>query len=425
MHRMTLTVAIAAAIAHSAPLEGQIPAAPRELGMGGAYLGLARGYEAVFLAPANLALRDAPVWSLALPQVALGGTLLGPGVRDVMDLIDFNDLTGERQEELLALIPSSGTQASYSIRAPVVALSSGGVGLGLSYVSLGSHTLSRDLAELFLRGYEDGRAHYSVGNTSGDRATYWDAALALGRDYGPLSVGITGHYLRGRTLVRTQLFEPRVDVAAAEVEVDYVGALVRGGSGYAMDIGAAFQASPGVTLSGTLSNVLSSMDWSQDLRYRAVTLDRDAIENAGPLDLRNRYEGSETSVDPEAIPHQVEQAAQGLFEGAEFPAVVRLGLGWQVGPKTRVAADVHRKVGDGRLADPWDHRVAVGVDQSIWILGARAGYAVGSDGGNLLGLGFSLGPLDVGIARYQHSADGDGRNRGFIGTFGLGIAQPF
>src|SRR5690606_5212016 len=31
----------------------QVPSAPRELGMAGAYVGVARGYEAVFMAPGN------------------------------------------------------------------------------------------------------------------------------------------------------------------------------------------------------------------------------------------------------------------------------------------------------------------------------------------------------------------------------------
>src|SRR5262245_51942822 len=88
----------------------QMPAAPRELGMGGAYMGVARGYEAVFLNPANLGLPDAPRWSIAFPQVALGGGLVGFETRDLRDLINYRDLTPERQNELLSLIPTGGAE---------------------------------------------------------------------------------------------------------------------------------------------------------------------------------------------------------------------------------------------------------------------------------------------------------------------------
>ena len=77
------------ALAFGTVLQAQVPAAPRELGMGGAYLGVARGFESIFLAPTNLALSDAPRWSFGFPQVAMlnchgspdslcSGTFFGP-----------------------------------------------------------------------------------------------------------------------------------------------------------------------------------------------------------------------------------------------------------------------------------------------------------------------------------------------------------
>lgn len=387
-------------------------------------MGVARGHESIFLAPGNLGLPDAPAWSVGFPQVAFGGSLLGPTIGDLPDLIDFDDATVERQDELLALIPSTGTQAEFSFRAPIAAFTAGGFGAGVQFVSTGSHTLSRDLAELFLEGYEDGRTDYAVGDTYGQRATFWDFAGSYGLQVGSVSVGATGHYIRGRSLVRTRLFEPIVDLEAQDVMVDYVGVKAPGGTGYSLDVGAAFQPTPEFTLSASVSNAFSRMDWSEDLRVRYLTLDRDLIDDASPQDLLNRYEASEEDLDPTSVSLQVFEAAQGLYDEAYFPTVARFGVAWKPTGSTNVGLDVHRRLTEGRLADQWEQRISVGVEQQLSIFALRAGYGAGNDGGNMLSGGLSIGPLDLGVARYQRSdIDGD-QDRGWIGTFGLSVDQP-
>jgi hypothetical protein len=419
----TVLMLMGASTATIGQASGQFPAAPKELGMGGAYLGVARGYEAVFLAPANLGLSDAPVWSVGLPQIALGGTLLGPRFGELMDLVDYTDLSDARQEELMATIPAAGTEGAFTLRAPVVAVSIGGLGLGATYTSTGRHTISRDVTELLLRGYEDGRSTYSVGDTHGELATYWDFAAGYAARADRISLGITAHYLRGGALSRTRLFEPRIDVAAGEIEVDYVGVNARGGSGYAVDIGVAFQATPDVTISGALSNALSSMNWSDDLYARTLTLDRASIADANPMTLRKQYMHSDTPVDPNAIPDQVAAAAMGLYDRAITPAVARLGVAWQAMPGTHLAADFHRTSTAGEVADPWDQRIALGFQQSLSIFSFRGGYARGSQAGRLLSAGLSVGPLDLGVARYDHNVGDNDRSQGWIATFGLGTQQ--
>lgn len=421
----TLAILIAASATWTASAAGQIPAAPKELGMGGAYVGIARGYESVFLAPANLALRGAPRWSFGFPQVAAGLTLHGPDFADLPDLAQFDELGTSRQDELLSLIPLSGTQGAFALRAPLAALSIGGFGLGVQYSSAGSHSLSRDLAELFLEGYEDGRTDYAVGDTHGQRASYWDFAAAYARQVGPVSVGATAHYYKGGSLVRTRLFEPRVDLEAQDVYVDYVGVHSRGGNGYGIDIGAAYNPTAEITVSGTVSNAFARMNWSEDLVVRQLTLDRELIESADPQRLVDEYEATEAPLDPQASSLLVYEAAQGLFNQAYFPTVARLGVAWQPTATTWVSGDFHRKITEGRLGDDWDQRFAVGVQQALWFFKARAGYAAGNDGGSMFGGGLSIGPLDLGVARYQRSEIDDVRTRGWVATWGLGVAQPF
>jgi hypothetical protein len=404
--------------------EAQIPATPRELGMGGAYLAVSRGHDALFLNPANLGLIDAPVWSIGFPQVAVGGTLVGPSFGDLPALLDFKDFEEARQSELLNLIPSDGTGGGFAVRAPLVTLSVGGVGVGVAYSAMGSHSLSRSLAELVLKGYQDGRTDYSVGDTFGERLAFWDVAAGYGRTFGSLSLGATAHLIRGSVISRTRLFEPRIDVEARSIEVDYFGVSASGGSGYSLDVGAAFAASPQVTVSAAVSNLLRGMTWSQDLTVRSLTLDREIIDHASPMDIRNRYTYSYRPLDPSAVPLAVYSTAEGLYDEAYMPTVARLGAAWRPTEKTHLAADVHSKLTSGRMGDAWDRRIAVGAQQALWIFKLRGGAALANDGGSLLSGGFSLGALDLGAGRYTHSEASEVRRSGWVATFGLTVHQP-
>src|SRR5690606_12225621 len=126
-----------------------------------------------------------------------------------------------------------------------------------------------------------------------------------GRALGPVSVGVTGHYLRGRTLVRTRMFEPRVDLEAQEIEVDTIGTLVRGGNGYAVDFGAAYMVNPELTVSAAVTNAFGDLTWSDDIKVRSVLLDRELIDDGTPRQLLNRYNFSEVDLDPGSTSLQV------------------------------------------------------------------------------------------------------------------------
>jgi hypothetical protein len=283
------------------------------------------------------------------------------------------------------------------------------------------HTLSRDLAELFLRGYEEGRTNYSVGDTRGERITYWDVVGAYGRQVGPITLGGAAHFIGGGTLVGSRLFDPRIDTADQDIEIDYAGVSAHGGSGYALDVGFAYQPREDVTMSGAVTNALASMRWSEDRRYRLVTLDRAMIDDSSPADLLDRYEASETAYDPGSVAANVAQIAEGLYESADLPPVARLGLAYTAPTRTQIALDWHHKLDAGKLADPWDQRVAVGVQQRLSIFGFSAGYSVGGEGGNMLTGGLTVGALDLGVARYQYSDLDGGRNRGLIASVGVGV----
>ncbi|HET7273691.1 MAG TPA: DUF5723 family protein [Longimicrobiaceae bacterium] len=415
---------VLATMVTTVPATGQVPLTPRALGMGGAFIGVARGQEVIFLNPANLGLPGTPQWSLAFPQLTVKGTLLGPDFGDLPDIQNFDEVSSARTEEILASIPESGTEATYDFRFPAVAWQVGHLALGVSYGSIGQHTVSKDVVELIFEGYEENRTDYSVGNTSGSRVTFWDVAAAYGRRVGPVSLGVTGHYIHGGTILQSRLFDPRIDVAAAEIDVDYMSVFSRGGTGFGLDVGAAYMPFAGLTVSGAISNLYSTMSWNEELMVRELTLTQEDFDSPEPLDILDRYEDSEHAFDAGTASPRAVNTADGLYDDANFPAIARLGAAWQPRRGTQLGVAFNKQLSDGRLSGEWEQKAAIGVQQKIPLVTLRAGYATNLDDSSLLSGGLTLGVLEFGVAKLS-AGDLNGASRsGWIASFGVNVETP-
>jgi len=419
MSKHTARIAAAAALAAvaAAPAAAQVSLTPRALGMGGAYVAAARGNETLFLNPANLGLADTPRWSVAFPQVSVGGDMLGAAFEDLPEIADYDNVDGDRLHEILETIPDDGTELRYDLRAPLVAIQSGRFAFGVAYGSIGQHTVGKDIVELLFNGYEEGRTDYSVGDTHGSRATFWDFAAAYGRRVGPVSLGVTAHYIRGGTVLNGRLFEPSIDIQARDIEVAYHTVFARGGQGYGVDVGAAMQPIPSLTLSASVVNALADMEWSDELYTRSLTLGRADFDEGEYMIMEDRYERSETRVDATASPLAVLQTAEGLYDGAYFPATLNAGAAWKGGWGTTLSASYRDRLTEGRLGDEWETTAGVGIQQELPLITLRAGYASNLEEGTMLTGGLSLGVLQLGVAKVDHGAD----RTGWVGTFGIGV----
>lgn len=429
MNATRAALAAAALAGLAAPLHAQIPLTPRALGMGNAYVAVARGQESLFQNPANLGLSASPHWSVALPQLSVGATALGLGVDDLRDLTDYDDLEQSRKDEILAGIPSTGTGLEYDIRVPLAAIQAGRFAFGLSYGTLGDHSLDRDIVDLFLNGYETGNTSLDLTNTVGQRATYIDFAAAHGRRVGPVSVGVTGHYYLGRNLSRsgivsTEYFLPP---ASPDVEVTYAGVLVEGGSGFGVDVGVAAEPIPGLTLSASVANAFSSMSWDDDVRGRKLVLNRADFDNSEYSQITGEYEDSEVDVQTLLADNDIPAAGRARIQGfldaledeAEFPATLRAGAAWSPRAGTDLAVGVQKELTDGKLTGMWDDQLSLGIQQRIPIVTLRAGIASNLDDGSLLSGGLSLGPLQFGLARFTNGSVEGADREGWIFTFGV------
>jgi hypothetical protein len=423
--KIGLAASFLAAIALPATAAAQIPVTPRALGMGDAFIAAARGHESLFLNPANLTLPGTPIWSISVPQISVAQSGRGLESADVRDMIlDYKNIDQARRQEILAAMPAEGTSIDLQMVLPGVAVQAGSFMFGLSKEFAVDHSLGRDLVELFFEGYESGRTNYVVGNTTGSWTEWWDLAAGYGRQIGPVHVGATGHFYLGTTRSQSRMFDPTFDLDAGSIELEYMGAVSRGGRGFGLDVGAAMQPIPGLSLSASVSNIVSRMTWDDGLRMRRITLRNQDFDHLDFNEVLTQFEQSEQVVDPATAPLRFFDVAEGLFETAFFPAVLRAGASYVLPTRTTLAAAYRGNMTGGELGAWWDTSLGLGVEQDLRLLKLRGGYAVGSDGGNMLTGGLSLGPVELGVARLLRSEAGGIREPGIVASFGLNVRTP-
>lgn len=419
--RRLLLGALALAVS-AAPAAGQVPLTPGALGMGGAYVATARGSESIFYNPANLGLAGTPSWSVAFPQISAGASVLGPDVTDLPDFLDYDNLSEARRQELLAEIPASGTSFDLDVRAPIFALQVGNFGVGVAYGLMGEHAVGRDLVELFFEGFEEGRFDYSLDGTRGERVAFWDFTAGYGRQVGPVSVGVAGHYYLGRSLVQSRAFGPRIDPFGRTIEVDYASVASEGASGFGVDLGVAMHPIPGLTLSASVANLVSSMEWDDELVGRQITITEQDFEDSEYMLLEDRFERSEQNIGSNPT-GQFGQVATGLFDNRDFPRTVRLGAAYRPVSAAEIGVAYQSNLGEGRLLGNWDQLLGAGVQVKIPLVTLRLGASTNLDQGSILGAGLRLGVLDLGIARFKTAGvlDEDADRDGLAASFSINV----
>jgi hypothetical protein len=415
--------AAALAVAATLPAAAQVPLTPRALGMGGAYIAVARGQESLFQNPANLGLPGSPHWSAGIPTLTLGAATRGITPSEFMDLVRFDNLSASERQTLLAGVPAGGTGVDLEVRAPLVALQVRRFAFGIGYGVKGNHTVNRSIVDLVLNGFDRAKS-YSIDGTTGFRADYWDFAAAYGQRLGPVAVGATARYMVGGSMVRSGLVSVDTTFAGplpTDLRVTYAGVRASGGSGFGLDLGAAAEPIPGLTVSLALENVVNTLAWGESQRLRQVTLTGADYEDGDPEEILSRYEDSETAYAPGSGPLRLRTLSSQLSadRDAGLPMVVRLGAAYRTGTGTTVAAAYQGETETNSLSGLWERQVSLGIQQKIPLVTLRAGVSSDLEDGSLLGGGVSLGPLQFGLARVSRGA-GDEQRRGWITTIGLG-----
>lgn len=186
--RLLLPATLLAAAA--SPAAAQFGPSPRAAGVSGAFSALAAGYEAIDWNPANLALAGNPSWSLALPRLDFAGTILGPDLLDVADILDKgSDLTDQDRQEFLAEIPAAGFEVRGDVEVPWAALSVGRFAIGAATTVHMGGSVGKELIDLMLYARQYGDLdkerldEYRVGDTALRDAAY----ATVSASYAPAS----------------------------------------------------------------------------------------------------------------------------------------------------------------------------------------------------------------------------------------------
>ncbi|MBU8932372.1 MAG: hypothetical protein KOO62_00045 [candidate division Zixibacteria bacterium] len=251
----------------NAPLLAASQSSARSVAMGGAFTSLAAGVDAYRYNPANLGFDGNQRRSLEI--VGLGANVSN----NSFSLDDYNNYTGavltnDDKDYLLDRIPDEGLTISADIEASAVSLSFGSFAFSLSGVGQADVSLGKDIIDLMLNGN-------TFGDTIDVAGSYSDAVgyVAAGVSYGlpiytwgsrQLTVGATAKYIRG--LGMEEVVEIEGLMATHETGFAGEGHLIArtatGGSGYALDLGAAMQLSDSYTIGVRTKNVLSTISWN-------------------------------------------------------------------------------------------------------------------------------------------------------------------
>lgn len=423
MKRIAILGAVLAS-ALPAGVRAQLSAGARSAGMGGAGMVFSTGVDAIEWNPANLALDRG--WDVSVGDV--GGAALLSGVT-FQDLQDILDASGSGDAAIVARLPASGLSVSTlsdgfvtsealgradlpkpGSPLPSLGISMGPFGLRIRSQVLGEATLSKEIADLVVNGFDPAKLQsYKVGDTGFRSTSYSEITAAYGATIGDrLGLGVSARYVKGHSLTETRFFEPVVDLVDETVEVTGVAVESPGGSGFGLDLGVSLDLAAGLRVSASATNIIQKMSWDDALVGHEATFV--GCNNPGTpscpdgddfaLDFKeliNRF--SSEPIDPGSVSLPVYLTAQDLFRGAYFPTVFRGGVGWKVG-ETAVELVGSKVSPRGRQHVPWEDRVSLGVEQRLWILTLRAGGARGSDGVQSVsgGLGLGVGPMSVDVS---------------------------
>jgi hypothetical protein len=401
----------AATVAALNTAHAQIPAAGAAgFSMAGNFTAVARGYDAIGVNPANLALGEPKQFGISLFAV---------NVSNGVNPITFSDFKSHEgaliptatRESWLQKIGSGRETGGMAGGVSLVALNVRSFGLQVGVVGAGEVNLNQDAAEALLFGNAGRTGEAKSFNFSGSNASgslFGVGAVSYGipvrknRD-DQLTFGVTAKYVRGFAAARAadhgSVTTP--DAINVEFPVIYTDSTHVGnaGSGFGVDLGLAW-AKSGTTYSVTARNVVNSFKWSTDaFTSRAGGFTFDGVNNGSDFD---------------AAPYANAPAAmRSAFEAEKFKPELAAGVAHKFG-KVLLTADGSQRFGDGIDLSPKMH-AGVGAEFTpVSALALRGGVAAITDGfQGAAGVGLRVGTFEMSVGAMTRSTNGQGQT-GFM-----------
>ncbi|MCX6835027.1 MAG: hypothetical protein NTW07_07830 [candidate division Zixibacteria bacterium] len=376
---LTLTVCAPALLPQSVHSAATVHSSARSAAMGGAFTGLAKGVNAARYNPANLGLDGYRQYGLEFASLGVSLT------NNAFTLSDYNKYTGavlstSDKQDILGKIPTEGLSVDADIKASALSLALGSFVLSVNGVGAADINLSREIVDLILNGNTFADTLDITGSYS-DGLSYAGASLSYGLPLysagtRQLAVGFTASYLRGIAIEEVVslkgLATTYVDGFQGEGE-----AIIRsasGGSGYGLDLGAAFKLNNNYTAGVRIENVLSKITWDKEPQEYGYIF---SFDTASVDDFDNDIVTSDDyTIDIEPFT-------------TSLPAVMNVGLANTSG-KLVWAVDWTQgfRAAPGASTKP---RLAVGVEYRLLsVLPLRTGFMTGGDRNTAFSFGSGL-----------------------------------
>ncbi len=401
---------------------GQLPSASTaELATANNYTVLARGFTAIALNPAGLAMPGNPGFSLSFPLLPVQG---GAGL-NALELSEINEFEGlalpdsVRDAWLASVIAEEGLTARAGAAITELALSVGPVGFQISTVAQATATMGPDAFELAMFGNAGSTGTPRDMTLEGTEVNGWavtTAAVAFGLPLpdvkgGTFAAGATLKYTLGHVVVTggddgTSLIQGnpiRMDLSLPSIAPDSF--TVNNGSGMGLDLGLAWQDSTWA-VAASVQNVFHTFQWKLDAyAYRPGEI---------------IFDGTSVTEDFDAVPATAAPVAfQDSVLAQSFDPVLILGIAYRASDNVAVTADLRKDTGEALVRGRGSH-IGLGVEfRASSLLALRGGMArAGGVGQFAAGFGLALGPVNLSGAYLTETGPGDFRAASVAISFG-------
>jgi hypothetical protein len=414
--KITLAV-IAVTISGNSLANASGQANPRAMAMGDAYTALAFGLEAPAYNPANLGLSANRAFTMDF--VSFGFDLKN----NSFSLDDYNTYTGQflgddDKEAILDKIPGEGLRLDFAAEARGMNFSVWRLAFNLRGIGESKVKLDKDPFELLLYGNAV-KPNVSLSDSRGEAQALGDGSVSYGQPIktwqdGQLAVGATYHYLYG--IAYEKIIEAEGGISTTDT--GYVGdgsMTVRqalGGSGQAVDIGAAIVFAKNWTVSTSVRNIYSKVKWNKDTEETRFEFQMDPVTFQAMSDddvNDSLVDNSDTTYDIAAF-------------STTLPTVFRFGLAKSSKHMTWAFDWTQATSSIGSYST--NPRVSTGLEyRPIGVFPLRLGVSTGGDRGTMFsaGLGIYMGPLHFDLATANYGTFIPNSTKGATLAFAMGL----
>ena len=395
---VAIVVAAAAALGHTHRLEAQLAnASAATLGLAGNQTAIARGFAAISVNPAGLAMPGSG-FSLALLPIQVRAGIDPITLKDLVD-VQGELLTPHRDDWMSRIDAANGQSGQVGGDISQIALTMGSIGIQISSVVSANMRLGAEAVETLLFGNADPANTY-VGRDFNLEGSAFDGfatttgALSIGKSLpsltGAMALGATLKYTVGHAIASAEVLNGtgqasplRIEVEMPMVHTNFADSVFDGvgGSGFGLDLGFQMEQGP-LHLGAAVQNIVNTFSWDESkLVYRAGTAVLESGNNTEDFDEQP------LSAAPAALRESI--------DGMKFKPTLALGGAYDLPMALTVTADFKQRLGDGLAVGP-KFNMGVGAEwRGLRIIHLRAGGAVVT-GGMQYGGGASivLGPLN-------------------------------